>query len=251
MLDSLGEQKSAVPLNDRMRTFIKNGNFGQKIVAIFKSQPEQRFGYNGVSHLHKIREFYGNELGPAVMKEFHDEILGRPGPDIYVEGREELVQPMIEWFIGNLIDHKESFQYVFRTSRGSTYFVLPTGESLRFKMAHRDIREGAFWPVKREKPLEKPYIEVDRVWEKTYFVDEAEDSRIKDEREKTTFIDIDVQTIPFGIGTIPLEIIPSYSHKLQDFMPVEADERGLVHMGENIHGHHLGTPVTEVIHAKK
>lgn len=251
MLNDLGEVRAAAPLSDRMVAFISKRNFGKGIDQIFDSPPRERGNsYYGTSHLHQIYDFYANELRPAIINEFQHDLVSRPGHEVTHDGKELLIQPAIEWFMNALIDHKDKFQYVFKTERGSTYFVLPTGESLRFRMADPNIRQGLFAPVARRDRLEKPYMEIERVSEKCYFIDPKEDEMIKDERVKNIrkgFIYIDVQTQPFSEGMIPLELNPSYNHNLPGFMPIEVSPQGKVHIGQNVSWYHSGSRVTEVI----
>lgn len=51
--------------------------------------------------------------------------------------REEKEPAITQEFLENLIKEKERFKYVFETERESVYFVLPTGESWRFKQTTR------------------------------------------------------------------------------------------------------------------
>lgn len=55
--------------------------------------------------------------------------------------REEKEQITTREFLENLLKEKERFKYVFETEKGSVYFVLPTGQSWRFKKASHGYKE--------------------------------------------------------------------------------------------------------------
>ncbi len=238
------ESGQGTPINDRMKSFINKNNFHRRINKVFSPKITR----DDKSYLHRIKDLYEEELGPTLMKEFHDELLGRSGKDVYVTGREEMIQPLVNWLMEELISHKGKFQYIFRTSRGSTYFVLPTGESLRFKMADSNIRQGLFGPIRRDKPLTSPYLTIEQVADRCYFIDETEQKRILGE-QKGGFLDINVQTTNFGEGMIPLEVQSAYQHGKGN-LPIGTDSSGVLHIGDNVRYYHPGSQVTEVIYRK-
>jgi hypothetical protein len=244
MLNGLTSEFKTTPLSDRMLSFIKKGHFGEQLDQIFKTPQTLNAGIRRISQLHKIRDFYLEQLGTAVMEEFHQELLGKGGQDMFFSGRDELIQPAIEWLRNELILRKENFQYIFRTSRGSTYFVLPTGESLRFKITDPNIAQGLFGPVRREKALTTPYIEIERVTDKCYFIDDNENKKILEET-KNGFLDTNIQISQFMIGAIPLELNSAYKHGV-GYLSIEADN-GILHIGDNVNFYHPGTKIKEII----
>src|SRR3989338_5188172 len=67
--------------------------------------------------------------------------------DSYPNGgweRVQVQQALIKSWLDSLISQKEKFDKVFKTEKGSTYFILQTGESFRIKKQEQTTWQGEY-----------------------------------------------------------------------------------------------------------
>ena len=68
-------------------------------------------------------------------------------------------------FIKDLIDNRERFQYIFETEKGSIYFVLHSGETMRIKKHKPGIWPGDY--------------QIQNFTKRIFFIDASEENRLK------------------------------------------------------------------------
>lgn len=139
-------------------------------------------------------------------------------------GLEQEVDKKTIEFIESLLKEKERFDKVYRTTGGSYYFILPNGQSLRFKY------------IKEKNGVDK--YEVQKIMEETVFISPDQYSVIKNSGFYNGF-----KEVGYDIGNIPFEVSSGKGEKVFD-----KDGLGGVSVdAQTLKKYHFGHPVSEIV----
>jgi hypothetical protein len=138
-------------------------------------------------------------------------------------------QSLLSEFRTSLLERGEDFQNIFRTERGSTYFVLPSGESLRIKQDHQGIGETL------------------EIHEEIFFVDDETASHFSKNKDTSFLNGQPINAHGCEIGINPLEI---NFHDSND--PIKVNKQGAEVVLNNMNRDnrleiHIGHRITQVI----
>jgi len=146
----------------------------------------------------------------VISDEYHDKKIIKN-----FEAFQEEKQKNTREFIKSLEDRKDLFKYVFKTldhesaesgyldknTIGSYYFVLDSGESLRFRWGCQDGEYG---------------YKIQPIMKNIFFINKNEKDKIQKMREHELFefdiIDKPISLSPISIDTHPLELTVDYWH---------------------------------------
>jgi hypothetical protein len=152
-----------------------------------------------------------------------------------------LKQRATEQMVEKLLAHKERFHYVLETDHGSLYFILPTGESWRFKMVH-----GA----RTAQPIMRH----------VYFIDEAIAGNMLDLKKRGRIQEwlmsaaIPAELSP-KVGLRPFELViehyPDYPISMQEhgivISPSEDDKKLYKNLAPQFSsGYHIGNKISNI-----
>lgn len=113
--------------------------------------------------------------------------------------RMEVEQFFFAEYIDQVISRAERYRHIFFTEHGSFYFVLQSGESMRFKKIPTEDGRFAFSAHESFCPLMRGIV----------FLDPAESARQKEVlRHLEYYPALTLKTVPLGIGCEPFEFEP-------------------------------------------
>lgn len=190
--------------------------------------------------------------------------------------------PLTRRIMDELSKHKDQFQHIFETERGSLYFVLPSGQSLRFQ--RRNSREPENFidislpPTTSRDEANIEFYKMHEVADQYVSISSEEAARITGIRTRKYYeredylIDIDIievlkeinhiQTTQLGTGVSPVEFMlyPTFPPK-QNLARLKPNHKGVIDAESlldpysrfpsqfiEIANIHFGHPVTKVIH---
>ncbi|MCX6732453.1 MAG: hypothetical protein NTV98_02840 [Candidatus Roizmanbacteria bacterium] len=257
---NIGQQEGgsiSSPPPDRISSFITSQNFAARVDTLFNPPPQGvESGLSGNSALGQLYDWYeGPEGSQTILKQC---CSANPNQYLDPQTHAKEMQPFIMWLKDYLIaQHSKDFQYIFETDRGSTYFVLPTGENLRFKMSDPRYEEGAFGPIKRKVPSNEPphlFIDHFRPRMKTFFISEEEKQQIQSSPSLSQLPETTVQTLPPALGRVPLQLAPAYKSVFKDggwtghYVDNTPQLNGsLTFSNQTISSFHTGTQISRMI----
>lgn len=157
-----------------------------------------------------------------VLSDDIDNLFENPPANCILE--KEVDKKVIE-LIEKLLEQKEFFQKVYRTSNGSFYFVLSDGSSIRFKF------------IKEKNGLNK--YEPQNLMDETMFISQEEYDSIKE-----SGFQYKLHESGFSVGSIPFEV-----SRKKEGEPI------LVSVGDNefkineqdLDRYHFGHPISEIL----
>lgn len=232
----------------------------QRQISSIISQPavEQRFAHainprNTTDSLFKqvdsLRRSLVSEIPETLLEQLPID------PDI----RDFIYHPITDRVLSELMKHKEQFQLVFETEKGSLYFVLPNGQTLRFK--HKNIGTPEVFGGERvtsginasELP---PFYSLQEKADKCVFLSAEEAERIRNtdrysRNHMSRFLQLinHIQTVPIAVGVTPFELT-LFSEKYKSL--IEPDTSGridtvLLAREYGLKADHRGHPVSRII----
>ena len=179
------------------------------------------------------------EPEPITLEEFKvkttalsDAISALWDEDLPSEIRIQREQALITAFLQEQLAEKDRFRHVFRTEKGSTYFVFMGGESVRMKQ-DRD-------QVKLQPPCKK-----------IFYVDASQGASLQALERGHFFqekiLNMPIQTVPCQEGAAPIEFglthLPPIAFNEHDNEIVLLGDK----MGIFASGYHHGHPITEIL----
>lgn len=254
---SIGQNEDAgtPPPPDIISSYITSQNFAARVDTHFNPIPRgDELALSGSSALGKLYDWYEESGSQAILNQ-----CCSANPNQYRDPKTyaKEMQPFIVWLRDYLIDqHGKDFQYIFETDRGSTYFVLPTGESLRFRMSDHRYEDGIIGPIKRRSPsTEPPHLFIDNFLPrmKTYYISEEENQRIDSSPSLSQLPETTVQTLPPTLGKVPLQLDPAYKYIVKDgvwkgsYIDNIPQDGLLTFSNQTISSFHTGTPISRMI----
>lgn len=138
------------------------------------------------------------------------------------------VTDIVEDRIASLIDEKGRFRHIFRTGKGSIYFVLKDGSVQRIKLADKTT------PVQN-------------LHNYLFFLEDVTAQRlVHNPKIKQILTQEGVKVVPLQEGAYPMDFgksdSPESKYTLEgDSLTIHGDDKGL------IHGFHIGNQVTEIV----
>lgn len=196
--------------------------------------------------------------------------------------------PLTKRLMDELSKHKDQFQHIFETERGSLYFVLPSGQSLRFQRQNSQEPEEflgiSLTPTtSRDEPNIKFY-KMHEIADYCVFIPAGESARITRTREQEYRIRLrdgdiyralnradtlkalrkiaQIQTAQFGLDVSPVEfkLYPAFPPE-QYLGRLKPDPNGIIDIASlfvpstydpedlvEITNIHLGHPVTKIVY---
>jgi hypothetical protein len=159
-----------------------------------------------------------------------------------IEGRKK--PKVLSVILNVLIDNSEKFEKVFQTSKGSTYFQIKTGESLRIKKSdeYKDSTTG----------LDKIITIEENISKETFFLNQEEvktrQEEIKTKIEQKSYdllFDKPLTKADYAIGSVVLEI-NVYSETPR--MKAEVDDKYIrISCISDSPSFHIGDEITKII----
>ena len=189
---------------------------------------EQSFKKEAIQEPFTVEEF------GQFIKSFRTSLIDLPSREAEKEA--------VENFVQSLVESKERFASVFKTSRNSTYFHLQSGQTVRFKYV--DYGDG---PVLRPQPMTK----------ELFFLKQEDALRIA-HNEFGPEVGKQIVVAKYEIGSHPIEF--DFEGHVADRIVYEKNEQGFVVKGAEVIGvgftdkkdemmgiYHIGHPVAEII----
>ena len=181
-----------------------------------------------------IQEPFSAEEFEQLIQNFRRSLVDLPSKEAEKEALEKFVQ--------GLIESKERFASVFKTSRDSFYFHLQSGQTVRFKYV--DFGDG---PILRSQPMTK----------ELFFLKREDALRIAHDKFGPE-VGKQIVMAKYEIGSHPIEF--DFEEGVADRIVYEKNEQGFVVKGAEVIGvgftdkkdemmgiYHIGHPVTEII----
>lgn len=143
------------------------------------------------------------------------------------ENRLAVEEEMVEAFMVQLLSDRDRFQKIFKTVKGSTYFVVETGSSLRFRAQSQG--RSRIQPVAHHQILiARPQL-----------------GRLGDAYSEgnTGLVGVELMKSPYEVGSIPFEFDPITGNRKAPYE--ETSERLLLLNG--VSRHHFGHEIVEII----
>lgn len=224
-----------------------------------------------------------------------DELEGQLYDQFGIEFTTQLIRsfalandPLTRRLMDELSKHKEQFQHIFETERGSLYFVLPSGQSLRFQRQNSQKLEDFLGiELPPTTTLDEPNIKFYKMHEiadQCVFIPAGESARITRIREQEHRIRLrdgdiyrelnrtdtlkalrkiaQIQTAQFGLDVSPIEfkLYPAFPPE-QYLGRLKPDPNGVIDVAslfvpdsrfpgefDDIANIHLGHSVTKVLY---
>lgn len=168
----------------------------------------------------------------AELKTLDESLDNLVGRDASFAEREDKRQQLLKEFIDKQIKGKDRYENIFRTEKGSIYFILVSGESLRVKQQEEGLK---LQPLCR----------------KVFYVDPQQDKELSEFSKKYNFqeeiIGTPIKTITCDVGATPIEFGITHMPEIKF-----TEEPGKITilgdiLGDFASGYHRGHQITEII----
>ncbi|MEI6296887.1 MAG: hypothetical protein WCO84_04560 [bacterium] len=180
----------------------------------------------------KIKQFEAKDLS-GICNKYYDAV-----DKIYeeVEGSRDYkkirgrIEEYTVGYMQELLKSKEKFLNVFKTENGSLYFVVKSGQSLRFKK--QETGNGDF------------ETKINPIMDKIFFIDEGEVYEIMKEDKIELNEEKIIKIVKYGIGVRPFEL-NFYKDRSTKMEIVEIGSDNILVKG--FAPYHIGHKITEII----
>lgn len=201
----------------------------------------------GLSELQKLTKELKTKFRDA-HQAARDEVKANPDESAnYMNIMRDKDHEVVSNFLDALLSQKERFTHVYETEKGSTYFVLKSGESLRLKRSRDDEEKWGRYSV---KPM----------MEKTVFIPSETVELLKTKLHEgysstSSWIGIDFKMGEYEVGMHPFEINMVHQQGRRMFMEtnndtfrfVGSEEEGITYTDELNAAYHPGNKIIKII----